>query len=67
MGSDSFINDVIWGLSDPQKHLPSKYFYDEKGSRIFQEIMQMDEYYLPACEREILYKQSQQIANEIIP
>jgi dimethylhistidine N-methyltransferase len=65
MGSDSFINDVIWGLSDPQKHLPSKYFYDEKGSRIFQEIMQMDEYYLPGCEREILYKQSQQIANEI--
>jgi L-histidine Nalpha-methyltransferase len=65
MGSDSFINDVIWGLSDPQKHLPSKYFYDEKGSRIFQEIMQMDEYYLPACEMEILYKQSQKIAMEI--
>ncbi len=65
MGSDSFINDVIWGLSDPQKHLPSKYFYDEKGSRIFQEIMQMDEYYLPGCEREILYRQSQQIANQI--
>lgn len=65
MGSDSFINDVIWGLSDPQKHLPSKYFYDEKGSRIFQEIMHMDEYYLPACEREILYKQSREIAMEI--
>jgi len=65
MGSDSFINDVIWGLSDPQKHLPSKYFYDEKGSRIFQEIMRMEEYYLPGCEKEILYKQSQQIANEI--
>ncbi|WP_194977094.1 L-histidine N(alpha)-methyltransferase [Aquiflexum lacus] len=65
MGSDSFINDVIWGLSDPQKHLPSKYFYDEKGSRIFQEIMQMEEYYLPKCEMEILNKQSQKIAMEI--
>lgn len=65
MGSDSFINDVIWGLSDPQKHLPSKYFYDEKGSRIFQEIMQMEEYYLPKCEMEILNKQSQKIAYEI--
>jgi L-histidine Nalpha-methyltransferase len=65
MGSDSYINDVIWGLSDPQKHLPSKYFYDEKGSRIFQEIMQMEEYYLPGCEMEILNKQSQKIASEI--
>lgn len=65
MGSDSFINDVLWGLSDPQKHVPSKYFYDEKGSRIFQEIMHMDEYYLPQCELEILNGQSRQIANEI--
>ena len=65
MGSDSFINDVIWGLSDPQKHLSSKYFYDEKGSRIFQEIMQMEEYYLPKCEMEILKEQSYQIASEL--
>jgi len=65
MGSDSFINDVIWGLSDPQKHLPSKYFYDEKGSRIFQEIMRMEEYYLPACEMEILNQQSQKIAAQV--
>ncbi|WP_373495936.1 L-histidine N(alpha)-methyltransferase, partial [Aquiflexum sp.] len=48
-----------------QKHLPSKYFYDEKGSRIFQEIMHMEEYYLPRCELEILNEKSRQIANEI--
>uniref|UniRef100_UPI0035935CDD L-histidine N(alpha)-methyltransferase n=1 Tax=Aquiflexum sp. TaxID=1872584 RepID=UPI0035935CDD len=48
-----------------QKHLPSKYFYDDKGSRIFQEIMRMEEYYLPKCEMEILNEQSQQISNEI--
>ncbi len=65
MGSNSFLNDVVLGLSDPQKHLPSKYFYDEKGSRIFQEIMHMEEYYLPGCEMEILKEQSQNIAKDI--
>ncbi|MBQ0786925.1 MAG: L-histidine N(alpha)-methyltransferase, partial [Oceanihabitans sp.] len=34
-----FANDVIEGLSSKKKHLSSKYFYDDIGSRIFQEIM----------------------------
>jgi len=42
-----FKEDVIAGLSKPLKRLSSKYFYDHSGDRIFQEIMQLDEYYLP--------------------
>lgn len=60
-----FLNDVIEGLTSDQKSLPSKYFYDEKGSRIFQEIMALDEYYLPECEVEILKNSSKAILSEI--
>ena len=35
--------DTLEGLSSPQKYLSSKYFYDDKGSKIFQDIMRMPE------------------------
>ena len=65
MDNNSFRNDVFQGLSAEQKYLSSKYFYDDKGSRIFQEIMQLEEYYLPECETEILVQQSGEILNQI--
>jgi dimethylhistidine N-methyltransferase len=65
MDINSFRKDVVRGLASDQKYLSSKYFYDEKGSRIFQEIMQLEEYYLPECETEILVQQSGQILNQI--
>lgn len=65
MDINSFRKDVVRGLCAEQKYLSSKYFYDEKGSRIFQEIMQLEEYYLPECETEILVQQSGQILNQI--
>lgn len=49
-----FEQDIIKGLSDYPKHLPSKYIYDKKGDKLFQEIMAMPEYYLTDCEFEIL-------------
>jgi dimethylhistidine N-methyltransferase len=49
-----FEQDIIKGFSDDPKHLPSKYIYDKKGDKIFQEIMAMPEYYLTDCEFEIL-------------
>jgi dimethylhistidine N-methyltransferase len=58
---NSFAEDVETGLSAPQKFLKSKYFYDDNGSRIFQEIMAMPEYYLTNAEFEILSLQSKQI------
>jgi len=59
--NNAFAQDVQEGLSAPNKHLPSKYFYDDNGSRIFQEIMHMPEYYLTDSEFEILSLQAQQI------
>lgn len=55
---EQFMKDVILGLSKPLKKLHSKYFYDEKGDKIFQEIMRSEEYYLPEAELEILKTQT---------
>lgn len=45
--------DTLQGLSANPKFLLSKYFYDDIGSSIFQDIMHMPEYYLTDCEMEI--------------
>lgn len=54
----TFAEDVLAGLTAPIKHLSSKYFYDDAGSRIFMQIMKMPEYYPTGCEFEILAQQS---------
>ena len=46
--------DVRWGLAQPQKQLPSKYFYDTRGSELFEEITRLPEYYPTRTERELL-------------
>ena len=56
-----FANDVIEGLSSKQKYLSSKYFYDDIGSKIFQEIMNIPEYYPTNSEFEILSLQAHKI------
>jgi dimethylhistidine N-methyltransferase len=43
-------DDVIAGLSLPQKTLPPKYFYDDAGSRLFERICRLPEYYLTRTE-----------------
>ena len=50
----SFAEDVRKGLEAEFKYLPSKYFYDEEGSKLFQSIMGLEEYYPTRCEYEIL-------------
>ncbi len=55
--TSTFSKDVIYGLSQHPKSLSSRYFYDEEGDRIFQQIMNMPEYYLTNCEYEILSQQ----------
>lgn len=61
--NQDFYKDVVEGLLKHQKTLSSKYFYDDAGDKIFQEIMHMDEYYLPKCELEILNNQTEKIVN----
>jgi L-histidine N-alpha-methyltransferase len=61
MSDTSFATDIHIGLTAPLKHISSKYFYDDIGSGIFQDIMKMPEYYPTACEFEILSLQGEAI------
>ena len=56
-----FAREVMKGLSDTPKYLSSKYFYDEKGDALFQQIMALDEYYLTRSEYEILDRQKEKL------
>jgi dimethylhistidine N-methyltransferase len=56
-----FAEDVLRGLSSMPKYLSSKYFYDDEGTRLFQEIMKLPEYYLTDCELEIFTTQAEEI------
>jgi L-histidine N-alpha-methyltransferase len=46
--------DARMGLSAPFKELPPKYFYDERGSQLFERITELPEYYPTRAERAIL-------------
>ncbi len=46
--------DVLDGLTRPFKELPPKYFYDARGSELFEQICELPEYYPTRAEREIL-------------
>jgi dimethylhistidine N-methyltransferase len=52
--TEEFKQEVYSGLTNYPKHLSSKYFYDKKGDKLFQDIMAMPTYYLTDCEYEIL-------------
>lgn len=57
-----FLNDVHDGLTSFPKYLSSKYIYDAKGDKLFQDIMDLPEYYLTNCEFEILSIHKETIA-----
>ena len=59
--TDIFAADVSKGLSAEPKTLSSKYFYDDAGSRLFQQIMDLPEYYLTRAEHEIFSAQTKEI------
>jgi L-histidine N-alpha-methyltransferase len=54
--------DVTRGLSASPKELPPKWFYDERGSLLFEEITRLPEYYPTRAEREILHARAAEIA-----
>jgi L-histidine Nalpha-methyltransferase len=64
-GAPTFLNDVVEGLSQTPKRLPSKYFYDERGSRLFNEICTLEEYYLTRTELTIMQEFSEEIAEAL--
>src|SRR5918993_313240 len=58
-----FASDVLEGLSASPKHLSSRYFYDDEGSRLFMEIMKLPEYYLTRAEMKIFTEQTDAICD----
>jgi L-histidine Nalpha-methyltransferase len=68
---DSMADEVREGLSRELKELPPKYFYDERGSELFDRITELPEYYPTRCERAILNRRAPVIvdlaeANELV-
>ncbi|MFP5256107.1 MAG: L-histidine N(alpha)-methyltransferase [Acidimicrobiia bacterium] len=55
-------SDVRAGLTDHPKHLPPKWFYDDRGSQLFDEITRLPEYYPTRRETEILEREAAAIA-----
>lgn len=66
-GLERFRAEVLRGLRKPQKELPSKYFYDENGSRLFELICTLDEYYIPRSEAAIMATCIDEMANLVGP
>ncbi len=58
----SLVEDVRRGLGSQPRTLPPKWLYDETGSRLFDEITRLPEYYPTECEREILATHAPAIA-----
>ena len=59
---NTFEKEVYEGLTAFPKRLSSKWFYDKKGDKLFQKIMELPEYYLTSCEYNIIEKHKQEIA-----
>ena len=58
-----FLIDVIEGLSQDQKTLAPKYFYDATGSALFDKICTLEEYYPTRTEVSLLSERANEIAN----
>ncbi|WP_340103347.1 L-histidine N(alpha)-methyltransferase [Rhodohalobacter sp. 8-1] len=60
-----FNRDVLEGLTSGQKYLPSKYFYNERGSDLFEQICGLDEYYPTDSEVSIMQHEIDEITEYI--
>jgi len=58
----SFAEEVINGLHKSPRCIPPKFFYDQRGSHIFDDICETDEYYVTRTETELLKKYNAEIA-----
>lgn len=59
-----FLSDVLSGLSDSeQKNIPSKYFYDKTGSKLYDQICCLDEYYPTRTEVSIMERSVREISS----
>ena len=61
------LGEILAGLEKPQKSLSPKFFYDEYGSRLFDEICELPEYYLTNTELSIMQSHVGEMAQRIGP
>ena len=54
IGTEEVVREIVGGLFSRQRHISSKYFYNEKGSLLFEKITQLKEYYPTRTEKAIL-------------
>src|SRR5215208_1189107 len=64
---EAMLADVRVGLSHRQKELSPKYFYDHRGSELFEEITTLPEYYLTRSERALLRRDTGSIVGALRP
>ncbi|MGH7652133.1 MAG: L-histidine N(alpha)-methyltransferase [Gemmatimonadaceae bacterium] len=64
---EQMLRDVREGLTTTPKQLSPKYFYDERGSELFEEITQLPEYYLTRAERALLEGKIPAIVQSVHP
>jgi len=65
LGIDNVRQEIIQGLLSKQKYISSKFFYDEKGSRLFEDITHLPEYYPTRTEKGILKKIAPEIMENV--
>lgn len=65
--TDRFLDDVLNGLALPQKALAPKYFYDERGSKLFEAICDLPEYYPTRTELAMMQTSAADMAQRLGP
>lgn len=65
--TSTFLQDTLAGLGGHPKRLPSKYFYDERGSQLFEKICDLEEYYPTRVELGLMRRHADEIAGAIGP
>lgn len=66
-GDACLLDEVAVGLKKPQKELPCKFFYDEKGSALFDRICELEEYYPTRTELDIMSRNVGRITESLGP
>jgi len=64
---DPFLQDVRAGLARSAKTIPSKYFYDAEGSRLYEKITELPEYYLTRTEMSLLSQMAGDLGARVMP
>jgi dimethylhistidine N-methyltransferase len=60
----AFLSEVVAGLSRPQKTLPCRYFYDDRGSDLFEQITELPEYYPTRTEAAVLERHAAEMMRD---